>query len=405
MAEQKVNTNFVEKILDWASDLGCDYAPDRVLQNQTRLTNRLAWVTCLSGVGIATYLISTPTPTFGVFYIYFISVLMLVPVALNATNRLSIARIVYILIAKAIIFSLSLLFGKEAHFQYFFITAVGMPFVFFSNSKVSMMWALSLAAVANWVAVEILFGYTTPYVYLGPELAELFRWLSNGLQFILIGFMFYFFSSESTRFVQDLRAQQDELQESNDQLDIALEQAKEASKAKTMFLANMTHEIRTPLNGIIVASELLKEVDLCENGKGFSDIIHTSSTSLLSIVNDVLDLSKGEANKIELVNKPFSLHHLVKEVLGSFWIAAKDKEIALLSNLHPDLKKEYTGDEQRIRQVLNNLIGNAVKFCDSGYVMLRITPDSVASDGLSMIKFSVEDSGIGVDVKKQEAIF
>ncbi|MEO0404812.1 MAG: ATP-binding protein, partial [Bacteroidota bacterium] len=405
MPKLNENSHFIGRAVSWASNLGCNYTEDRVLQNQARLTNRLAGITAVSGLSIAAYLSFTPSPVLGVLYIAFISTLMVTPLILNSLGKLHSAKLAHILMANSIIVSLSLMFGQNSHFQYFLITMVGVPFVLFTNSRSNLKWVFSVFAVLNWVLVEVLFTYLDPVIYLNAEITELFRWLSNGLQFFFVAFMFYVFADESNRFVKDLTSQKEELRESYEQLDVALDRAKEATKTKAMFLANMSHEIRTPLNGIIVASELLKEGQLGGQEKGFSDIIHSSSKSLLSIVNDVLDLSKAEERKIELDIKPFFIHHLVREVMDAFWHQAKQKNILLLTDLQTNLHTKYKGDEQRIKQILNNLLGNAIKFCDSGYVMLKVNEVHASVNGEKMLQFSIEDSGIGIEKDKQEAIF
>lgn len=391
--------------MNWASDLGCQFTSDRVVKHQTRITNRLGWTTSLSGIGIATFLCTTPTPALGLLYIYFISILMLLPVYLNSRGKHKTARLFYVLIANFIVASLSVVFGKDSHFQYFFFTLVGIPIIFFSTSKSRIKWFFSIGAVMNWIAVEIWFLYNSPMIDLGPALAELFRWLSNGVQFLLIALMFYFFAEEFERFVTDLKLQHSALQNTNKQLDRALEKSKEATKAKSMFLANMSHEIRTPLNGIIVASDLLRTSNLQGQEKEFSQIIHSSSRSLLSIVNDVLDLSKAEANKIEIEQAQFSLEKLVKDIVKTFGYQAFEKRIDFYADVHPELKAFYIGDELRIKQVLNNLLGNAIKFCQEGHIFLKVEPANQQLSDRSLIRFTIEDTGIGISQDKLNEIF
>ena len=180
----------------------------------------------------------------------------------------------------------------------------------------------------------------------------------------------------------------------------AEEHAKEASRAKSEFLANMSHEIRTPINGIVGMNDLLLSTDLTKKQRHFAELVHSSSESLLLLINDILDFSKIEAGKLSIEAIGFDLHLLLGNIIDTFASRAQQKGIELIFDLHPDVPQWITSDPGRIRQVLNNLIGNAIKFTHHGEVILRAT---LHSD--EQLKFYVVDTGIGIHADNQKALF
>ena len=188
------------------------------------------------------------------------------------------------------------------------------------------------------------------------------------------------------------------------QLKDSRDMALQATKSKSEFLAVMSHEIRTPLNGIIGALNLLKESGgLRDEQIEFLNIINFSSDSLMSIINDILDFSKIEAGKVVLESAPFSLRDLIKSLSTLFIpIAENDKGIEFLAPL-PSTDKNYKGDLAKIRQVLINLINNALKFTSEGHVVL--SSKIIAQEDKFFLTFEVEDTGIGISPEKVETIF
>lgn len=197
------------------------------------------------------------------------------------------------------------------------------------------------------------------------------------------------------------------IEKANIELKYAKAAAEKANQAKSEFLANMSHEIRTPLNAVIGLSELMQNTIKDEKQQNYIKTIHTAGNSLLLIINDILDLSKIEAGKIELHYKPIKLHDIFKEIEMFFIPAIRNKEIEFLIDIPDDLPELILFDEVRMRQILLNLVGNAVKFTESGHIRLSIkTAPSATSDiNLVNLHLSVEDTGIGIPEGEKQRIF
>ncbi|MDN2568362.1 response regulator [Aquibium sp. A9E412] len=193
------------------------------------------------------------------------------------------------------------------------------------------------------------------------------------------------------------------LEEVNASLDAARRTAESADRAKSEFLANMSHEIRTPMNGVMGMAELLSRTELDQRQRMFVDVVVKSGNALLTIINDILDFSKIDAGQLTLEPAPFRLGEAIEDVATLVSTRVAEKDLELIVRVDPDLPVSYVGDVGRFRQIATNLVGNAVKFTETGHVLVDVS--GTVEGETAAITVRVEDTGIGIPAEKLSGVF
>ncbi|EEF58571.1 response regulator [Pedosphaera parvula] len=216
---------------------------------------------------------------------------------------------------------------------------------------------------------------------------------------------------------QALRESQKQLVEKNASLVALNQKLEEATLAKSEFLANMSHEVRTPMNGVIGMTALLLDTELTDEQREYVEATRSSADAMLTIINDILDFSKIESGKLDLESHPFELHTCIEEALDLLAPKAAEKDLDLAYSVDDAIPKILVGDVTRLRQILVNLIGNAVKFTNEGEVFIQVKPapkhfndrdrsaSSITGPDMWMLQFSVRDTGVGIPIDKQHRLF
>ncbi|MEZ4384544.1 MAG: ATP-binding protein [Nannocystaceae bacterium] len=272
----------------------------------------------------------------------------------------------------------------------------GAPYFLLALVASSLFFARQVTAAL--MAAGVLFGAIHEYAHAGTlSPFALLHLMSVSVFALVVIFVLARLKGELSQMVVTLATHNESLRQ-------AREAAIAASKTKSDFLANMSHEIRTPMTGILGVTQMLRDTQLDARGQEYVEIIRSSGEALLALLNDILDLSKIEASKLEIESVPLSVPALVDDIVAMMRVRAEDKGIDLRVDLRDALPDHLCGDPTRVRQILLNLVGNAVKFTERGAVEV-VVELLEREDDEALVAFTVRDTGIGIDDAKLPLIF
>ena len=258
-------------------------------------------------------------------------------------------------------------------------------------------WRVFIPATIVVAVDHFLRGFFWPQSVFGVLAPSQWRWVEHAAWVVFENIFLIQSCLVTTREMKESASKQAELEATR-------AAAEAASRAKSEFLANMSHEIRTPMNGIMGMTEILMTTDLNSEQTEYLNMVKSSSDSLLQVINDILDFSKIEAGKLDLDPVPFRLREVLQDSVKSLSVRAAQKRLELACHVESNVPENLFGDPVRLRQIILNLVGNALKFTEQGEIVVNVAIDSVSEEHLSL-HFSIRDTGVGIPKEKQSSIF
>jgi len=276
--------------------------------------------------------------------------------------------------------------------------------------RAGVLFAFAAIAEYGFFLVAPDFGYAAPYPFTPEQLPpDVFASMS-GLTIILLSILWVFEASKKAAMARlesanaELRAESDSRRQAQRDLVEARDQALASTRAKSEFLAMMSHEIRTPMNGVIGMTTLLLDTPLTAEQREFVETVRSSGDALLTIINDILDFSKIEAGRIELEQRPFDVRGCLESVIDLIAFGAQDKGLELVCDCRDDVPDAVVGDATRVRQVLVNLLSNALKFTEEGEIVVQLSCCR-REDGAYELHFQIQATGIGIPEDRRDRLF